>query len=167
MTALLNKSIFYCALKLYWLLLMPDALGCSEVNRDQGAPGRFTWYLLGMSGPSVVADTPFLTSPLTHSLDGAHSSTQAPVLQPDMPCPVPEWLLALCPSPGTVGAGKEHSRTQDPRLGSYVCAFPRVSYRNAWDSSGPEEPFNFERLRAASACPLCLSPLKCSLVNRF
>lgn len=108
----LSKSIFYCALKHYWLLLMPDALGCCEVNRDQGAPGRFTWYLLGMSGPSVVADTSFLMSPLTHSLDGAHSSTQAPVLQPDMPCPVPEWLISLCPSPGTVGAGKAHSRTQ-------------------------------------------------------
>lgn len=104
----LSKSISYCALKHCWLLLMPDALGCCEVNRDQGASGRYTWCLLGMSGPSVVADTSFLMSPLTHSLARAHSSTQAPVLQPAMP----EWLICLCPSPGTVGAGKAHSRTQ-------------------------------------------------------
>lgn len=59
---LLPKGIFNRALKHYWLLLMPDALGCCEVNRDGGTPGHFTWCLLGMLGLSVVSDTSFLMS---------------------------------------------------------------------------------------------------------
>lgn len=56
------KAFFNRALKHYQLLLMPDALGCCEVNRDRGAPGHFTWCLLGMFGLSVVSDTSFLIS---------------------------------------------------------------------------------------------------------